>query len=94
MRPLSILQLRDRPKDVKGRTTDVLERPYTAAGGGGTPAGSPCPPPPILPFQCLRLTARIFLRRLRCQEDLSTNTSTKKTLKDIVRHYQPFTHTF
>ena len=23
-----------------------------------------------------------------------TNTSTKKTLKDIVRHYQPFTHTF
>ena len=23
-----------------------------------------------------------------------TNTSTKKLLKDIVRHYQPFTHTF
>ena len=23
-----------------------------------------------------------------------TNTSTKKKLKDIVRHYQPFTHTF
>ena len=23
-----------------------------------------------------------------------TNTSTKKTLKDIVRHYQPFNHTF
>ena len=28
-------------------------------------------PPPLLPFQCLRLTAKILLRRLRCQEDLS-----------------------
>ena len=26
-------------------------------------------PPPLLPFQCLRLTAKILLRRLRCQED-------------------------
>ena len=34
---------------------------------------SPPPPPwtpPFLPFQCLRLTAKNFLRRLRCQEDL------------------------
>ena len=37
--------------------------PFTA-GGGGLP-----PPPPILPFQCLRLTAKILLRCLRCQED-------------------------
>ena len=34
--------------------SDVLERPYTAGGGGG----------------CLRLTAIILLRCLRCQEDL------------------------
>ena len=27
--------------------------------------------PPLLPFQCLRLTAKILPRRLRCQEDLS-----------------------
>ena len=40
--------------------SDVLERPYTAGGGGY--------PPPPLPFQCLRLTAKILLRR---QEDLS-----------------------
>ena len=26
---------------------------------------------PLLPFQCLRLTAKILLRRLPCQEDLS-----------------------
>ena len=32
---------------------------------GGTP------PPPFLPFQRLRLTANILLRRLRCQGDLS-----------------------
>ena len=44
---------------------EVLERPYTA-GGGGVPHLDP--PPPLLPFQCLRLTANIFLRRLRCQE--------------------------
>ena len=31
---------------------------------------SPRPPPPLLPFQCLRLTAKVLLRRLRCQEDL------------------------
>ena len=31
----------------------------------------PWTPPPFLPFQCLRLTAKILLRRLRCQEDLS-----------------------
>ena len=35
---------------------------------GGYP---PIDPPPLLPFQCLRLTAKIVLRRLRCQEDLS-----------------------
>ena len=40
---------------------DVFERPYTAGGGGG--GGSP--------FQCLRLTRKILLRCLRCQEDLS-----------------------
>ena len=28
------------------------------------------PPPPLLPFQCLRLAAKILLQRLRCQEDL------------------------
>ena len=44
--------------------SDALERPYTVAGGGYTP----CPSPP-LPFRCLRLTAKILLRRLRCQED-------------------------
>ena len=27
-------------------------------------------PPLFLPFQCLRLTAKVLLRRLRCQEDL------------------------
>ena len=42
---------------------DVLERPYTAGGGGS--------PPPLLPFHCLRLTAKIMLWRLWCQEDLS-----------------------
>ena len=44
---------------------DVLERPYTAGGRGDLPPG-----PPPLPFQCLRLTAKTLLRRLRCQEDL------------------------
>ena len=29
------------------------------------------PPPPLLPFQWLTLTAKILLRRLRCQEDFS-----------------------
>ena len=33
--------------------------------------GPPCPPPPLLPFQRLRLTAKILLWRLRCQADLS-----------------------
>ena len=28
-------------------------------------------PPPLLPFQCLRLTARILLRRIRRRKDLS-----------------------
>ena len=46
--------------------SDVVERPYTAGGGGGYPP----PGPPSLPFQCLRLTAKILLRRLRWQEDL------------------------
>ena len=39
--------------------------------GGGYP-GPPSPqrpPPPVLPFQCLRLTAKILLRRLWCQEN-------------------------
>ena len=40
---------------------DVLERLYTA-GGGGVP---PLDPPPLVPFQCLRLTANVLLRRLR-----------------------------
>ena len=31
----------------------------------------PWTPPPLLPFQCLRPTAKILLRRLRPQEDLS-----------------------
>ena len=31
----------------------------------------PCAKPPLLPFQCLRLTAVVLLRRLQCQEDLS-----------------------
>ena len=35
---------------------------------GGVPPLDP--PPPLLPFQCLRLTAKILLRPLRCQEDL------------------------
>ena len=40
-------------------------------GGGVTPAPPRAPIPPLFPFQFLRLTARILLRRLRCQEDLS-----------------------
>ena len=36
--------------------------------GGDLPP--PSRTPPLLPFQCLRLTAKILLRRLRCQEDL------------------------
>ena len=48
---------------LRGRESDVLEHPY-AVGGGGLPL------PPLLPFQCLRLTAKFLLRRLRCQEDL------------------------
>ena len=35
-------------------------------GGGNTP---PPPRTPLLPFQCLGLTAKFLLRRLRCQED-------------------------
>ena len=52
------------PGDAAVQASDVSERPYSAGGGGGVP-------PPPLPFQCLRLTAKILLRRLRCQEDLS-----------------------
>ena len=55
-----------------GMGSDVLERPYTVGVGGvPPPPGPPLDPPPFLPFQCLRLTAKILLRRLRCQEDLS-----------------------
>ena len=36
---------------------------------GGYPPLDP-PPHPLLPFQCLRLTPKILLRRLRCQGDL------------------------
>ena len=43
----------------RGRGSDALQRPYTVGG----------PPPPPLPI--LRLKAKILLRRLRCQEDLS-----------------------
>ena len=49
-------------------------------GGGTPPPPSVClvPPPPLdppppLPFRCLRLTAKILLRRLRCQEYLRLN---------------------
>ena len=38
--------------------SDALERPYTVAGGG---AGVN----PLLPFQCLRLTAKILPRELK-----------------------------
>ena len=34
-------------------------------------------PSPLLPFQCLRLTAKILFRRLRCQEDLSLKILTR-----------------
>ena len=49
---------------VGGQGRGVLEWPCTA-GGGGVP---PLDPPPLLPFQCLRLTSKSLLR---CQEDLS-----------------------
>ena len=48
----------------RGWCTDVLERLSTVGGGGGNPPWTPLPP-----FQCLRLTAKILLRR---QEDLSS----------------------
>ena len=57
-----------------GGGSDLLERPYTVGGGGVTlpPPWTPLPPlTPLPPFQCLRLTAKILLRRLQCQEDLS-----------------------
>ena len=47
----------------RGPGSDVLERPYTAGGRG-------LPPPPLLPFRCLRPTAKFLLRRLPCQADL------------------------
>ena len=53
---------------LQGGGRDVLERPYTAGEGGVNP---PPPGPPSPPLQCLRLTAKILLRRLQCQEALS-----------------------
>ena len=64
-----------------GCVRDVLEWPYAVGGEVGVPDGMshragtplptpPFPPPPLLPFRCLRLTVKILLRRLRCQEDL------------------------
>ena len=58
--PFFVTQLR--PESL-GVPSDVLQRLDTAGG-------APPPPPPSLPFQCLRLTAKILLRRLWCQEDL------------------------
>ena len=48
---------------------DENTRPWLLAK---TPPLDP-PPLPLLPFQCLRLTANILLQCLRCQEDLSFN---------------------
>ena len=64
-----------RPAEFKPPGSDVSEGPYTVGGGGVPPLTPPTslhldPPPPPLPFQCLRLTAQFLLRRLRCQEDL------------------------
>ena len=53
------------------------ERPIGAAKGKQSDIEALCqpppqdPPPPLLPFQCLRLTAKILLRRLQRQVDLS-----------------------
>ena len=56
------------------RPGDVLERPY-AVGGGVPPLTPhylpPLGPPPPPPFRCLRLTAKMLLWRLRCQEGLT-----------------------
>ena len=41
---------------------DVLER-LTTIGGPPPPSGAPPPDPPLLPFQCLRLTAKILLEQ-------------------------------
>ena len=47
------------------------ERPIGAAKGKQTNTMASCQaPPPLRPFQCWRLTAKILLRCLRCQEDL------------------------
>ena len=48
----------------KGLIGDVLYRPSTAGGG---PPPPPLEPPFPVPFQCLRLTAKILIR---WQEDL------------------------
>ena len=45
------------------------ERPIGAAKGKQSDTEALCQPP-LLPFQYLRLTAKILLRCLRCQEDL------------------------
>ena len=71
IRKMAVLLKGGAKKDVcAALSTDVLERPYTAGGGEDPPP----PPPRLLLFQCLRLTAKIWLRRLRCQEDLRFKT--------------------
>ena len=67
--PLSTGPMRLWAPGHKAPGSDVLERPNAAGKGGG---GTPWTRPPLLPFQCLRLTAKVLLRRLRCQEDLSS----------------------
>ena len=49
----------------------VCPPPPVTYQNGRTPQEEGGVPLPPLPFQCLRLTAKILLRRLRCQEDLS-----------------------
>ena len=64
----------DLTQHAKGRTGDCPgPRKETTTRRNVTQGGYPPPPgppfPPLLLFQCLRLTAKILLRCLRCQED-------------------------